>query len=141
MSLAVPATAHRCGRSRASHSASSGHLSEDGSVSPPFPAATALLCAPIVLFSIHIVSYPYFCTNAHFVQYLFFKHALMYTPVSAATPRTALPSAGSYSSAPFVCRFGYLSTVLFSFHDPLSGIFHTLLGSLAFFLTSAAILH
>ena len=58
-------------------SASSGHLSEDGSVSPSFPAVTALLCAPIVLFSIHIVSYPYFCTNAHFVQYLFFKHALM----------------------------------------------------------------
>ena len=76
MSLAVPATAHRCGRSRASHSASSGHLSEAGPVSPPFPAATALLCAPIVLFSIHIVSYPYFCTNAHFVQYLFFKQAL-----------------------------------------------------------------
>ena len=53
-----------------------GYLSEVDLASRLFLAATVLLCAPIVLSSIHIVSYPYFCTNAHFVQYLFFKQAL-----------------------------------------------------------------
>ena len=67
---------------------------------------------------------------------------LMCTPASAATPRTALPSAGPcgtsgpapHSSALFVCRFGYPSTVLLSFSDSLSGLFLALIGSLSFSL-------
>jgi hypothetical protein len=73
----------------------------------------------------------------------------MCTPASAAIPRTALPSAGPcgtsvpapHSSALFVCRFGYPSTVLLSCPDSLSGLFFALLGVYLFFTSFATKLH
>ena len=73
---AFPATALRCGRSKASHGACFDHLSEVGLASPPPPAVAVLLCAPILFLSIHIVSYLYFCMITYFMQYLFFKQGL-----------------------------------------------------------------
>ena len=65
----------------------------------------------------------------------------MCTPVSGATPRTALLFANlcgtsvptPHSSALSAYRFGYPSTVLLSFSDALSGRFFRPIGSLSFF--------
>ena len=86
---AFPVTAPRYGRSRASRSVSSGHLSVDVPVFPSFLAEAVPLRVPIVFLSIHTVSYLYFRTNPQFVQYLFFKHGLV---MSYLSPLVLLPS-------------------------------------------------
>ena len=75
--------------------------------------------------------------------------SLKCTPASAATPRTALPSAGPcgtsvpvpHSAARSPGHFGYPSTVRLLFPDSLSGRAPTPFGRLAFFFTSATKLH